>query len=187
MNSATKETHMMLLNQFHRQMEQINRNNDNQYKNIKVMFGDMKTMAKNYNGIAQNYDTSIDGVVSKLLENKITLARLTTQIDFILTNMANNPDFLKDMGIWEDFVEHEEVFNQVEQELDGNTNEAEALQHQQPRCTTQNKTESRKKHPNRNTKTVKQQPNSNQEATTGMVQQETHLISIPQPRQDKPR
>ncbi len=59
------------------------------------MFGEMKAIAENYNGIARNYDTSIDGVVSELLENKITLARLTTQIDFILTNMANNPDFLK--------------------------------------------------------------------------------------------
>ena len=62
------------------------------------MFGDMKSIAENYNGIARNYDTSIDGVVSELLENKITLARLTTQIDFILTHMANNLDFLKKHG-----------------------------------------------------------------------------------------
>jgi hypothetical protein len=59
------------------------------------MFGDMKAIAENYNGITKNYDTSVEGVVSELLENKIALARLTTQIDFILTNMANNPDFLK--------------------------------------------------------------------------------------------
>jgi hypothetical protein len=82
------------------------------------MFGDMKSIAENYNGIARNYDTSVDGVVSELLENKITLARLTSQIDFILTNMANNPDFLKNTGIWEDFVEHQEAFDQAQQELD---------------------------------------------------------------------
>jgi acetyl/propionyl-CoA carboxylase alpha subunit len=84
------------------------------------MFGDMKAIAKNYNGITRNYDTSMEGVVSELLENKITLARLTTQIDFILTNtnMAKNLDFLKNTGIWEDFVEHQETFDQVQQELD---------------------------------------------------------------------
>ena len=95
MNTATKETQAMLLGHFRQQNEQITKNNDNQYKNINAMFGDMKSIAENYNGIARNYDTSVDGVVSKLLENKITLARLTSQIDFILTNMANNPDFLK--------------------------------------------------------------------------------------------
>jgi hypothetical protein len=118
MNTATKETHAMLLNHFRQQNEQINKNNDNQYKNINVMFGDMKSIAENYNGIARNYDTSVDGVVSELLENKITLTRLTTQIDFILTNTANNRDFLKNTGIWEDFVEHQEAFDRVQQELD---------------------------------------------------------------------
>ena len=118
MHSTTKETHTILLNQFHQQTEQINKNNDNEHKNINVMFGDMKAIAENYNGIARNYDTSIDGVVSELLENKITLARLTTQIDFIFTNMANNSDFLKNMGIWEDFVEHQAAFDRVQQELD---------------------------------------------------------------------
>jgi len=118
MNTTTKETHAMLLDHFRQQNEQITKNNDNQYKNISVMFGDMKSIAENYNGIARNYDTSVDGVVSELLENKITLARLTTQIDFILTNMANNPDFLKNTGIWEDFVEHQEAFDRAQQELD---------------------------------------------------------------------
>jgi hypothetical protein len=118
MNTATKETQAMLLGHFRQQNEQITKNNDNQYKNINAMFGDMKSIAENYNGIARNYDTSVDGVVSKLLENKITLARLTSQIDFILTNMANNPDFLKNTGIWEDFVEHQEAFDQAQQELD---------------------------------------------------------------------
>jgi len=108
----------MLLDHFHQQNKQINKNNDNQYKNINVMFGDMKAIAKNYNGITRNYDTSMEGVVSELLENKIALTRLTTQIDFILTNMANNPDFLKNTGIWEDFVEHQEAFDRVQQELD---------------------------------------------------------------------
>ena len=67
-------------------------------KNINTMFGNMTKIAKNYNGIAKNYNTSVDGVVSKLLENKITLAQLTTQIDFTLTHMASNLDFLKDTG-----------------------------------------------------------------------------------------
>ena len=80
------------------------------------MFGDMKSIAENYNGIARNYDTSVNGVVSE--QNKITLARLTTQIDSILTHMANNPDFLKNTGIWEDLVEHQEAFDRVQQELD---------------------------------------------------------------------
>jgi hypothetical protein len=31
--------------------------------------------------------------------------------------MANNPDFLKNTGIWEDFVEHQEAFDRVQQEL----------------------------------------------------------------------
>jgi hypothetical protein len=118
MNTATKETQAMLLGHFRQQNEQITKNNDNQYKNINAMFGDMKSIAENYNGIARNYDTSVDGVVSELLENKITLARLTSQIDFILTNMANNPDFLKNTRIWEDFVEHQEAFDQAQQELD---------------------------------------------------------------------
>jgi len=118
MNTATKETLAMLLNHFCQQNEQINKNNNNQYKNINVMFGDMKAIAKNYNGITKNYDTSVEGVVSELLENKIAITRLTTQTDFILTNMANNPDFLKNTGIWEDFVEHQEAFDRVQQELD---------------------------------------------------------------------
>ena len=118
MNTATKETQAMLLDHFCQQNKQITKNNDNQYKNINVMFGDMKSIAENYNGIARNYDTSVDGVVSELLENKITLARLTTQIDFILTNMANNADFLKDTGIREEFAEHQEAFDRVQQELD---------------------------------------------------------------------
>ena len=145
----------MLLNQFHRQMEQINTNNDNQHKNINTMFDNMKTIAKNYNGIARNYNTSIDGVVSKLLENKITLTRLTTQIDFILTHMASNPDFLKVTGIWEDFLEHQEDFDQVQQELDeqyqrgGSTTTSTAHVHE-----TKQDGE-RKNHPNRNTKMVK--------------------------------
>ena len=57
MNTATKETHTMLLDHFHQQNEQITKNNNNQYKNTNVMFGDMKTIAKNNNGIARNYDT----------------------------------------------------------------------------------------------------------------------------------
>jgi hypothetical protein len=118
MHSTTKETHTILLNQFHQQTEQINKNNDNEHKNFNVMFGDMEAIAENYNGIARNYDTSINGVVRELLENKITLARLTTQIDFIFTNMANNSDFLKNTGIWEDFVEHQAAFDRVQQELD---------------------------------------------------------------------
>jgi hypothetical protein len=32
--------------------------------------------------------------------------------------MASNPDFLKDTGIWEDFIEHQEAFDQVQQELE---------------------------------------------------------------------
>jgi hypothetical protein len=47
MNTATKETHAMLLDHFHQQNEQITKNNDIQYKNINVMFGDMKSIAKN--------------------------------------------------------------------------------------------------------------------------------------------
>ena len=130
MNTATKESHTML-HQFHQQTEQINKNNNNQCKNINVMFGDMKAIAKNYNGITRNYDTSMEGVVSELLENKITLARLTT-----LANMAKNPDFLKNTGIWEDFVEHQETFDQVQQELDeeyqqdGNTTTSTTQEHE---------------------------------------------------------
>ena len=95
------------------------------------MFGDMKAIAKNYNGITRNNDTSMEGVVSELLENKITLARLTT-----LANMAKNPDFLKNTGIWEDFVEHQETFDQVQQELDeeyqqdGNTTTSTTQEHE---------------------------------------------------------
>ena len=98
MTSATKETQTMLTKQFQRQMDQINTNNDNKHQNFKVMHGDMKSITENYNGISRNYCTSVARVVTELLENKMTIVRLSTEIDYILTNMANNPDFLKKHG-----------------------------------------------------------------------------------------
>ncbi len=118
MISATKETQTMRTKQFQRQMDQINTNNDIQHQNFNVMHGDMKSIAKNYNGISRNYSTSVDGVVAELLKNKMTLVRLSTQIDYILTNMANNPDFLKNMAIWDDLAKHQDVFDWVQNKLD---------------------------------------------------------------------
>jgi len=185
MNTATEETHAMLLDHFHQQNKQITKNNDIQYKNINVMFGDMKSIAENYNGIARNYDTSVDGVVSELLEIKVTLARLTTQIDFILTNMANNPDFLKNMGIWEDFVEHQEAFDRVQQELneeyqrDGSTTST-TQQHE-------TKQDGERKHPTKHeyedgkNTTEEQEPRSNNRQDTAPVT--PHIHNAPTKRQ----
>ena len=118
MTSATKETQAMLTKQFQRQMDQINTNNNIQHQNFNVMHGDMKSIAENYNGISRKYGTRVDGVVAELLENKMTLVRLSTQIDYILTNMANNPDFLKNTAIWDDLVKHQEAFDWVQHKLD---------------------------------------------------------------------
>jgi hypothetical protein len=116
--STKKETQTMLTKQFQRETDQINTNNNIQHKNLNVMHGDMKSNAKNYNGISRNYGTSINGVVAELIENKMTLVRLSTQIDYILTNMANNPGFLKNTAIWDDLAEHQEAFDRVQHKLD---------------------------------------------------------------------
>ena len=168
----------MLLDHFHQQNEQITKNNDIQYKNINVMFGDMKSIAENYNGIARNYDTNVNGVVSELLENKVTLARLTTQIDFILTNMANNPDFLKNTGIWEDFVEHQEAFDRVQQELneeyqrDGSTTTT-TQQHETKQCGERKHPPEHENKDGKNT-TKEQEPRSNSRQDTAPVAPHNH-------------
>jgi hypothetical protein len=178
MNTATKETHAMLRDHFYQQNEQITKNNDIQYKNINVMFGDMKSIAENYNGIARNYDTNVNGVVSELLENKVTLARLTTQIDFILTNMANNPDFLKNTGIWEDFVEHQEAFDRVQQELneeyqrDGSTTTT-TQQHETKQCGERKHPPEHENKDGKNT-TKEQEPRSNSRQDTAPVAPHNH-------------
>ena len=41
-------------------MDQINTNNNTQHQNFNVMYGDMKSIAENYNGISINYSTSVD-------------------------------------------------------------------------------------------------------------------------------